>query len=92
MYLRKDIQQSIRVGLYKTTVRPVVTYSGESGTVMNKMERSLMTWKRKILRKMYGSVSIGKCMGQSVQENIWVSQYGKMYGSVSMGKCIGRSV
>jgi len=43
-------------------------------------------------RKMYGSVSIGKYMGQSVWENVWVSQYGKMYGSVSMGKCMGRSV
>jgi hypothetical protein len=74
MHLRKGIPQSIRVGLYKTAVRPVVTYSGESWTVVNKMERSLMTWKRKILRKIYGSVSMGKygsfsigeCMGQSV--------------------------
>jgi len=41
MYLRKDIQQSIRIGLYKTAVRPVVTYSGESWTLTNKMERSL---------------------------------------------------
>jgi len=31
-------------------------------------------------------------MGQSVQENIWVSQYRKMYGSVSIGKCMVRSV
>jgi len=56
MYLRKDIQQSIRTGLYKTAVRPVVTDSGESRTLTNKMERTLMMWERKILRKMHGSI------------------------------------
>jgi hypothetical protein len=56
MYLRKDIQQSIRIGLYKTAVRPVVTYSGESWTLTNKMDRYLMMCERKILRKMHGSI------------------------------------
>jgi hypothetical protein len=56
IYLRKDIQQSLRVGLYKTAVRPVVTYSDESWTLTNKIEKSLLTWERKILRKIYGSI------------------------------------
>jgi hypothetical protein len=56
MYLRKDVQKSIRVGLCETAVRSVVTYCDESWTLTNKMEGYLMTWERKILTKMCGSI------------------------------------
>jgi hypothetical protein len=36
------------------TVRPNLTYGVESWTLKNKLERALMTWERKILRKKYG--------------------------------------
>jgi len=39
--------------LYETIIRPVVTCGAESWTLTNKMERALMTWERKILRKIY---------------------------------------
>jgi hypothetical protein len=45
---------SLGVGLYKTVIRQVVTYGAESCTLTNKMERALMTWERKILRRIYG--------------------------------------
>jgi hypothetical protein len=37
-----------------TTARPVVTYGAESWTLTNKIERALVAWQRKVLRKMYG--------------------------------------
>jgi len=40
--------------LYGTIIRSVVTCGAESWTLTNKMERALMIWGRKILRKIYG--------------------------------------
>jgi hypothetical protein len=51
---RRSISQSIKIRLYKTNIRPVVTYGAETWTVTRKREKMLMTWERKILRKIYG--------------------------------------
>jgi hypothetical protein len=51
---KKYRTHSLGVGLYKTKIRPVVIYGAESWTLMNKMERILRKWERKILGKMYG--------------------------------------
>jgi hypothetical protein len=48
------ISQSIKIHLYKTVVRPIVIYGAEAWTLTNKIEKMLMTWERKILRKTYG--------------------------------------
>jgi hypothetical protein len=34
----------------KTVIRPIVTYGAETWTLTEKMEKLLMTWKRKVLR------------------------------------------
>ena len=49
---RRSISQSIKIRLYKTIIRPVVTYG--AWTLKSKMEKMLMTWERKIMRKIYG--------------------------------------
>jgi sorting nexin-29 len=41
----------LRVGLYKTTVRLILTHGAEWWTLTNNMERALMTLERKILRR-----------------------------------------
>jgi len=51
---RRSISQSIKIYLYKTIIRPVVTYGAETWTLTSKMEKMLMTWERKILRNIYG--------------------------------------
>ena len=48
------ITHSLRVCLYKTTVIPIVACDTESCTLTYKKERALMTWERKILRKICG--------------------------------------
>jgi len=54
--IKKKIDiQSIKIHLYKTIIRPVVTYGAETWTLTSKREKKiLMTWERKILRKIYG--------------------------------------
>jgi hypothetical protein len=51
---RMSISQSIKIRLYKTIIRPAVTYGAETWTLTSKIEKMLMTWERKILKKIYG--------------------------------------
>ena len=51
---RRSISQSIKIRLYKTIIRPVVTCGAETWTLTSKRGKRLMTWERKILRKIYG--------------------------------------
>ena len=44
----------IQVNLYKTIIRPAVTYGAETWTLTNRIEKMLITWERKIVRKIYG--------------------------------------
>jgi hypothetical protein len=52
--LKRSISQSIKIRLYRTVIRPAVTYGAETWILANKTEKMLMTWERKILRKIYG--------------------------------------
>jgi hypothetical protein len=55
------ISQSIKVRLYKTLIRPIVTYGAETWTLTEKMGKLLMTWKRKVLRKICGPTKENGC-------------------------------
>ena len=48
--------------IYKTMIRPAVTYSSETWTLIAKYENNLCIFERQILRKIFGPVNIG---------NIW---------------------
>ena len=48
---RRSISQSVKIRLYKTIICPAVIYGAETWTLTNKIENMLMTWERKILRK-----------------------------------------
>ena len=45
------LSQSIKIRLYKTIIRPAVTYGAETWTVTSRIEKMLMTLERKILRE-----------------------------------------
>ena len=51
---RRSVSQSAKIRLYKTIIRPAVIYGAGTWTLTNKIEKILMTWERKILRKIYG--------------------------------------
>ena len=48
--------------IYKTMIRPVVTYSSDSQTLTAKDINNLRIFERQILRKLFGPVNI---------DNIW---------------------
>ena len=52
---RRSIYQSIKIRLYKTIIR---TYGAETWTLTSKRGKMLMTWERKILRKINVNIFI----------------------------------
>jgi len=54
------ISRSSKLQIYRTSVRPVVTYGSESWTLAMEEERALAVFERKILRKIYGPVKENK--------------------------------
>ena len=50
------ISRNSKLQIYRTLVRPVVTYGSESWTLTMEEERVLAVFERKILRKIYGPV------------------------------------
>ena len=55
-------KRNTKMKIYKTIMRPVVTYSSETWTLTAKDENNLRIFERQILRKIYGPVNI---------DNIW---------------------
>ena len=52
-----NLLQNSKLQIYRTLVRPVVTYGSESWTLTMEEERALAVFERKILRKIYGPVN-----------------------------------
>jgi len=72
MYSRRCfpfIVTDVIISLYKTIIRPAVTYGAETWTLTNKIEKMVMTWERKIVRKIYGPTKV-KGKGR-----LWVLQH-----------------
>jgi hypothetical protein len=52
----KSISRSCKMKIYKTLIRPVVTYGSETWTLTSEIGNALRTFERKILRKIFGPV------------------------------------
>ena len=50
------VSRSSKLQIYRTEVRPVVTYGSESWTITMEEEKSLAVFERKTLRRIYGPV------------------------------------
>ena len=73
------LSRATKIRLYKTLIRPVVTYGGETWTMTKKEEKAVLTFERKIFRRIYGlkyedgegkSRTNGKLEELSKKENI----------------------
>jgi hypothetical protein len=47
----KNISQKVKLNVYRTIIRPVVTYGSKTWTVTKKDERQINIWERKVLRR-----------------------------------------
>jgi hypothetical protein len=52
----RAVARNTKVRMYRTIIRPVVTYGSEIWCLTANDKRSLQTWEPKVLRKIYGPV------------------------------------
>jgi hypothetical protein len=52
----RAVARNTKVRMYRTIIRPVVAYGSKTWCLTASDERSLRTWERKVLRKIYGPV------------------------------------
>jgi hypothetical protein len=52
----RAVERNIKVRMYRTIIRPVVTCGSETWCLTDDDDRSLRTWERKVSRKIYGPV------------------------------------
>jgi hypothetical protein len=52
----RALNRSSKLKIYKSVIRPVVTYGCEAWTLKNRDEQHLRIFERKILRKIHGPV------------------------------------
>jgi hypothetical protein len=83
LFKNKLISRSTKMRIYRTIVRPVVTYGSETWTLPTAEENALRIFERKILRKIYGPVT---------ENGIWRNGYNDELNEIIKGEDIVRFI
>jgi hypothetical protein len=70
MLKNRYINRATKMQMYKTPIRPVVTYGSESWTMKKEDGNSLRRFERKIIRRIYGPVRQGRELRMRNNEEI----------------------
>lgn len=62
----KNIQRRTKINIYKTLIRPILTYGAETWTLTQSNERLLGIFERKVLRKIFGAIN---------EQGLWRRRY-----------------
>jgi hypothetical protein len=58
----KSISRKEKLAIYKTIIKPIVTYASDTWVLTKKDEALISKWERKVLRKIFGPVN---------ERNLW---------------------
>jgi hypothetical protein len=73
----KIVSRAAKLQVYKTLIRPVVTYGAETWTLTVTEENILRIFERKIIRKIYGPV---------MENNLWRIRYNEEISKLLKGE------
>jgi hypothetical protein len=79
----KIISRAVKLQVYTTLIRPVVTYGAETWTLTVTEENILRMFERKIIRKIYGPV---------MENNIWRIRHNEELNTLLKGEDIVRFI
>ena len=60
MIQNKHLSKKTKMMIYKTIIRPIITYAGETITMTKKNEEELRIMERKIIRTIAGPIKINE--------------------------------
>jgi hypothetical protein len=79
LFRNRLLSRATKIRLYKTLIKPIVTYGAETWTMTKKKEQALLIFERKIFRRIYSP---------KYEDKEWKSRTNRELEETSKGKAI----